>query len=122
MLMAMYERIRELGMMRALGMSDKQIRWAFLLEAGGIGLIGSFVGILLGIPGNLYLVQVGIDFSRMMRDFNIGYRIQSIFRGAWNFRTFLFAFLSGIILSMFVAILPVRQALRKDIPSCLHHQ
>ncbi|WP_320129962.1 FtsX-like permease family protein [uncultured Sphaerochaeta sp.] len=122
MLMAMQERIRELGMMRTLGVSDQQIRLAFLFEAGGIGLIGSLFGILLGILGNIYLVQVGIDFGWMMRDFNIGYRIQSIFRGTWNFRTLLFAFLSGIILSMFVAILPVRQALRKDIPSCLHHQ
>ncbi|WP_320129966.1 FtsX-like permease family protein [uncultured Sphaerochaeta sp.] len=122
MLMAMYERIRELGMMRALGMSDKQIRWAFLIEAGGIGLIGSLVGVLLGILGNIYLVNIGINYGSMLRDIDVGYRIQNILRGAWSFRSIIVAFVSGIVLSMMVAWIPTRRALHMDIPSCLRHQ
>ncbi len=124
MLMAMYERMRELGMMRALGMRDRDILLSFLFEAGGIGLIGSFVGIALGSLVNIYLVNVGFDFSFMFRDMDIGFRISSIMRGgAWNLSTILKAFSAGIFLSMLVAVLPIRRALKLDIPpTCLHHQ
>lgn len=122
MLMAMYERMRELGMMRALGMRDRDILLAFLFEAGGIGLLGSVVGILLGCLANLYLVNVGFDFGFMLRDMDIGFRIQNVMRGAWSIPTLIKAFLSGIGLSMIVAFLPIRRALKLDIPTCLHHQ
>lgn len=122
MLMAMYERMRELGMMRALGMRDRDILLAFLFEAGGIGLLGSVVGILLGCLANLYLVNVGFDFGFMFRDMDIGFRIQNVMRGAWSIPTLIKAFLSGIGLSMIVAFLPIRRALKLDIPTCLHHQ
>jgi len=122
MLMAMYERMRELGMMRALGMRDRDILLAFLFEAGGIGLLGSVVGILLGCLANLYLVNVGFDFGFMFRDMDIGFRIQNVMRGAWSIPTLIKAFASGIVLSMLVAFLPIRRALKLDIPTCLHHQ
>jgi ABC-type lipoprotein release transport system permease subunit len=122
MLMAMYERMRELGMMRALGMRDRDILLSFLFEAGGIGLIGSVVGIALGSLVNIYLVNTGFDFGFMFRDMDIGFRISSIMRGAWNFTTILKAFTAGILLSMLVAVLPIKRALKLDIPTCLHHQ
>lgn len=122
MLMAMYERTRELGMMRALGMPDRHIHWAFIIEAGGIGLIGSIIGVLLGILFNFYLVNVGINYGMLLRDIDIGYRIQNILRGTWSFKSIIVAFLSGIVLSMLVALLPTRRALKMDIPSCLRHQ
>lgn len=122
MLMAMYERTREVGMMRALGMKDSHILLSFLFEAGGIGFVGSVVGLVLGALGNIYMVNVGIDFGFLMRDMNLGYRIQSIMRGSWNLSSFLVTFASGISLSMLVAWLPIRRSLKMDIPSCLRHQ
>ncbi|WP_332447687.1 ABC transporter permease [Sphaerochaeta sp.] len=122
MLMAMYERMRELGMMRALGMRDRDILLSFLFEAGGIGLLGSLVGIALGSLVNLFMVNVGIDLGFMLRDMDMGYRISSVFKGAWSVKATVTAFFSGIILSMLVAYLPIKRALKLDIPTCLHHQ
>ncbi|MDD4763232.1 MAG: FtsX-like permease family protein [Sphaerochaetaceae bacterium] len=122
MLMAIYERIRELGMMRALGMSDSQIRLTFILEAGGIGLIGSIIGVLLGVLANIPMVVYGFNFSFMLRDMDIGYRIQSIMHGSWNPISILVAFLSGFILSMVSAWIPTRRALKMDIPKCLQNR
>ncbi len=122
MLMAMYERMRELGMMRAMGMRDRDILFSFLFEAGGIGMIGATVGIALGCLVNIYLVNSGINVGFMFRDMDIGFRIQSIMRGAWSLPTILKAFFSGILLSMVVALFPIRRALKLDIPTCLHHQ
>jgi ABC-type antimicrobial peptide transport system permease subunit len=93
-----------------------------MIEAGGIGLIGSIVGVLLGIGVNFYLVNVGIDLGFLMRDLDMGYRIQSIMKGAWSLSTLVTAFLFGTILSMLVAYIPTRRALKMDIPSCLRHQ
>jgi ABC-type antimicrobial peptide transport system permease subunit len=58
----------------------------------------------------------------MFRDMDIGFRISSVMRGAWNFTTILKAFTAGILLSMLVAVLPIKRALKLDIPTCLHHQ
>ena len=122
MLMSMYERTRELGMMRALGMKDSHIMLSFLLEAGGIGFVGSVIGLALGALGILYMVNVGIDMGFVMRDMDIGYRVQSIIRGTWNLRSFLVTLASGVGLSVIVAWLPIRRSLKMDIPSCLRHQ
>ncbi len=122
MLMAIFERVRELGMMRAMGMSDTKIRIAFMLEASGIGLIGSTIGVILGIIADFWIINVGIDFGFLIRDIDIGYRLQDIFRGVWNPETIIAAFFAGIFISTIVAYLPTNRALRMDIPSCLRHQ
>ncbi len=122
MLMAMWERIRELGMMRSLGMKDSHIRLAFVIEAGGIGLIGAIVGTALGCLANLYLVNYGIDFGFITRDMDIGYRVATVMKGVWSVKTLVMSLVSGVVLSMIVAYLPTRKALKMDIPSCLHHQ
>ena len=122
MLMAMYERTRELGMMRAMGMKDSSIRLLIIVEAGGIGLIGALIGTFLGIITNVFLIKYGIDMGMMLRDMDVGYRITSIIRGAWNIQTLIISIVSGMVLSMVVAYFPVRRALKEDIPSALHHQ
>ena len=122
MLMAIYERIRELGMMRSLGMSDGKIRAAFVVEAAGIGLIGSILGVILGILVNLYVVYIGFDVGIFMRDMDIGFRIQSVMRGVWKIDTIVGAFFAGTLISTAVAFIPTSRALKMDIPSCLRHQ
>ncbi len=122
MLMSVYERIREIGMMRALGMKSAEIRWAFLLEAAGIGLIGSAVGLLIGAGANVFLVEQGIDYSFMMRDLDMGYRITGIMRGVWDYSTFVSAFLTGIILSVLIALIPTRKALKMSVTDALRYQ
>lgn len=122
MIMTVNERTRELGMMRALGMGDRTIRLLFMFESGGIGLFGSICGIILGSLANIPLVANGIDFGFLMRMNDFGYRVQGIFRGAWSIRSFVVTFLAGIILSMTVAWVPTRRAVKQDIPSCLRHQ
>ncbi|MDC7226362.1 MAG: ABC transporter permease [Spirochaetales bacterium] len=122
MLMAIYERIRELGMMRSLGMSDGKIRASFVIEAAGIGLIGSILGVILGILANLYVIYIGFDLGFFMRDMDIGFRIQSVMRGIWNIDTIAGAFFAGTLISTLVAFIPTGRALKMDIPSCLRHQ
>ncbi len=53
MLMAIYERTREIGLMKAVGASNKDVMVVFLGESGGIGFLGGVGGVLLGLGLNL---------------------------------------------------------------------
>jgi putative ABC transport system permease protein len=48
MAMAVLERTREIGVMKALGARDRDVSRLFLAEAGAIGLLGGVLGTLLG--------------------------------------------------------------------------
>lgn len=48
MLMSILERTREIGIMKAIGGSESQIRWIFFVEAATIGFIGAIFGLILG--------------------------------------------------------------------------
>lgn len=122
MLMSIFERTRELGMMRSMGMPDRSILITFMFEAAGIGLIGSLIGVALSIPLVYHLIHVGLDYGYFFREMDMMYRIQAIFRGAWNVHTMLYGVVVGTILSTLIAYFPTRRALKMDIPSCLRHQ
>ena len=47
MIMAIYERTREIGALKAMGASKSDIRQMFMIEAGLIGLLGGVVGVIL---------------------------------------------------------------------------
>ncbi len=121
MLMAVFERTNELGMLRAIGMKDREIRLLFMIEAGAIGFLGSLGGVILGALANLFMVNVGIDFSWMTRSMDIGYRISGAFYSAWNPLTMIQAFFTGIIICFSVAYIPTRRALKMKITDCLRH-
>ena len=48
-MMSIYERTKEIGIIKVLGCNMKNIRTMFLMEAGFIGLIGGFLGNLLSM-------------------------------------------------------------------------
>ncbi len=63
MMMAIYERTREIGVLKALGATSAEVRRMFTADAVLLGIIGGFVGIILGTllgrlvdwAGHLYL-------------------------------------------------------------------
>lgn len=58
LVMAILERRREIGVLKALGAADRDIRRLFFVEAGVMGLIGGFLGVILGA-----LIGFGMNFA-----------------------------------------------------------
>lgn len=57
MFTAVTERIREIGLLKALGFKTRHVLLAFLMEAGLIGLIGGVIGVVVGAVGAYALAQ-----------------------------------------------------------------
>jgi len=63
LLMSVMERLREFGVVLALGSSPARLRRLVLLEALLLGTVAAMVGCLLGALATWYLVEVGIDLK-----------------------------------------------------------
>jgi putative ABC transport system permease protein len=58
MLVSVTERVREIGLRKALGAKPRSIRWQFLVEASLLGLMGGGLGVALGFLGAFVIPKV----------------------------------------------------------------
>jgi hypothetical protein len=107
MLMSVFERVQEIGMMRALGMTDREVLWSFIFEGGAIGFFGAVMGVFIGFVLNCYQIYHGFDWS-LFADMDIGYRVMNVVKGVWNPGAFIFAFLFSVIVPALISIYPSR--------------
>lgn len=66
MIMAIYERTREIGIMKVIGATLSDIKRLFLLEAVIIGFMGGIIGIILSYGVSMILNNVQLSFLSMM--------------------------------------------------------
>jgi ABC-type lipoprotein release transport system permease subunit len=124
MLLAILERTRETGMMRALGMTGGQLIVTYMMEAGMVGLFGSLAGIALGCLINIPMVKYGLDFTGMTESMggDIGYRVTGIFRSAWNIPVIAGSGIVATILAACMAFFPTRRALAMPVTESLRFE
>jgi putative ABC transport system permease protein len=122
MLMSVYEKKREIGMLKALGMTEKEIRTIFVLEGLIIGVSGAFFGVILGIALNSYFVINGMDFTAILESLegkDIGYRIMGVVYAKWNVPSIIGGFVFCIIVSILASFYPAKKAASLEPMECL---
>ena len=107
LVLSISERTRELGMLRAIGMSRRQVRTMIRYEAVITALIGGILGLVLGI---VFATLI----SEPLKDegFTLSYPV------VWLVLLLIFAALVGIV----AAILPARRASRLNVLQSLQYE
>lgn len=121
MLMAVMERIPEIGTLKALGFSNAKITKMFLYEGGIIGAFGSLIGSGFGLLFSLYFVFVGFDYSNQFKNTVMNMPMKFVFRGELSPMTLVWVFVFGVVVSVLVTLLPVRQATKLEPVDALRH-
>jgi ABC-type lipoprotein release transport system permease subunit len=121
MLMAVMERIPEIGTLKAMGFSNSGIVRMFVYEGGIIGAFGSTLGCVIGFLLSLYIVYIGLDFSSYFENMNIVYPMKFIIKGELDYLMILYVFLFGIFVSVLVTLWPVQKATKLQPVDALRH-
>jgi ABC-type lipoprotein release transport system permease subunit len=123
MLMAVFERTREMGILAALGMKGRQIMGLFLLEGTLIGVVGAVIGCALGVVLLVIFGQVGIDFSATSSS---GMGEATALMGDRLYPTFTLSEVVGrgiavAVIAALASLYPAWQAARQEPAQALHH-
>ena len=101
LLLSVYERTRELGLLRAVGMSRRQVRSAIRLESVIISLMGTLIGLVIGIIFGWALVTALVD--------------EGITTFAIPWSQLVIIVVIAIIAGVGAALYPARRAARLDV-------
>jgi ABC-type lipoprotein release transport system permease subunit len=120
LLMAVFERVREMGILAALGMKGRQIMGMFLLEAATLGLLGIVVGVVLGTAIVLYMTNHGIYMGE-----DVAGSVENIALGATMYTRLVPTTIANLSLATLVVILlgslyPAWFAARLEPAQALH--
>jgi ABC-type lipoprotein release transport system permease subunit len=122
-LMSVYERIREVGVMRAMGFQGKEVRRMFFLEGTIIGLLGSAAGVLLGGALVWLLVQRGMDMNAFGLDISsFNMPVSPVIHGVWKPQSFIQILVIGTLSAMLAALLPARKAAKIVVTRALRFE
>lgn len=122
MLMTILERVKEVGMLMAIGMKKIRIFWMIVLETVLLALSGGVAGIILGYLLATFFGRRGIDLSLFAEAFDrIGYdsTVYPVIHWDITVKVALMVFTAGIIASIYPALKALRlkpsEALRIDL-------
>jgi ABC-type lipoprotein release transport system permease subunit len=120
LLMSVFERTRELGILAALGMKGRQLTIMILLEAGTLALLGVIGGLFLGILVVWYMsingIYIGDDIASMVQ----GFAYPSEFYAKIAAGDFLVLSLMMLGIVLLAALYPARFAARMEPAEALH--
>jgi putative ABC transport system permease protein len=111
MLMSVFERIREFGVLMSIGMKNSRLVGMILMEAAVLGVVGAVVGLLAGLALIIPLSHSGLNlsmFSESLTSFGTGSVIYPVLRFS--------AVVESMVIIPFVAVIgaiyPALKAIR----------
>jgi ABC-type lipoprotein release transport system permease subunit len=121
LLMAIYERTREIGILGALGLKPGQIAVLCVLEGALMGLVGAAAGVGLGLLINGVIGQVGMDFSQFSSITSYTALISGKVYPTWGVDKLLQRVLTVVIIATLAALYPAHEAAQREPAEALHY-
>jgi ABC-type lipoprotein release transport system permease subunit len=114
-LMSVYSRVREIGVLRAYGMTRRDIKALFVREGIILGVVGSALGLCFGALLVWYMAEVGLSFGAVFGDLDMGaIPIDGVLRGEWRPSAYVIGLAFGILVSWIAARIPAKRASRLE--------
>ena len=115
LVMAILERRREIGVLKALGASDRDVRSLFFVEAGAMGSLGGVLGVAIG-----WLIGHAINFGTNV--YLKGRNLPAIRVTAVPWWMVLAAIAFSIVVSLVAGMYPASRAARLDPVEALRYE
>ena len=112
--MTIYEKMRDIAILKATGFSGSDIRWIFLCQSLLIGIAGGLLGVCLGflVSKSVEQIPFEMDIWISMDHLPVNYEL----------KYYVFGFLFGVLTTLVAGILPSRKAARLDPVAILRGQ
>jgi ABC-type lipoprotein release transport system permease subunit len=121
LLMAVFERTREIGLLGAIGLRPGQISSLFLLEGAMMGVVGLIFGVALGLAINTLLRIVGLDFSAFSSVTEYMALISGKVYPTLGLEKIALRTLTVLVISLLASWYPAFEASHKDPAEALHY-
>jgi ABC-type antimicrobial peptide transport system permease subunit len=114
---AIRERTREIGTLRAIGMQRRKVLWLFLLETGLLALVGAGGGAIFACAVALLLNAARIALPESVQIFLAQERLHFLIESGLVLKVVLFLAAVAVLASVF----PARRAARLKPITAMHH-
>jgi putative ABC transport system permease protein len=114
MMMVVFERRREIGMIKALGLTNGSIVGLLVIEAALIGLVGSTIGALIGGITSYWLKYHGVNIAEMSSAATASMPFGPIIYLLPTPLTVGGAFLFGLLATIIVALFPISRVTKLE--------
>jgi ABC-type lipoprotein release transport system permease subunit len=121
LMMAVYERTREIGLLGAMGLKPRQISLLFILEGTMMGLVGLAAGIATGIALNALMGTVGFDFTSFSTITEYAALINERVYPTLGMENLVGRALPILIISILASLYPAYEASRREPADALHY-
>ncbi|MFJ9909377.1 FtsX-like permease family protein [Streptomyces sp. NPDC101152] len=105
------ERRRDLGMLKSIGMTPRQVIAMTLTSVAGLGVVSALIGVPFGIAAHRLIVDnvVAVVFNKSMKD-------------VWHLPQLAGLVLAGVAIAVLGALVPARSAARLTVAEVLHNE
>ena len=121
LLMAVYERTREIGLLGAMGLKPREIGALFVLEGALIGMIGAAAGVVVGLIINGIFTRVGLDYGDFSSITDYMALINSRIYPSLGLKNLAWRAGTVVIISTLAAFIPAREASHREPAEALHY-
>ncbi len=122
MLMAVFERVREFGILKAIGVGPFSVFGLIFVEAGLQTLVSILCGLTLALPCMWYLSEVGIDVGSLGGMNVMGLAMRPVWNGIYTIDTIIVPIILLVVIVFCAVLYPALKAALIRPVQAMHHQ